>query len=289
MAGWHGVNGAGLLRHALDVLGDRPLNTIRRGDVQALLAGLVLAPGTVRLVRQHLSGVLQAAVDDGLLVRNPARGVKVAASPTGEVVPPTTAQVQALYDAAPEWFRAAIILGAGLGLRQAEASGLTVERIDWLRDRSVRIDRQWQTKVQPFAFAPPKSVASVRTIPAASSVLAELGSHVGPRRDGFVLSTDGRGAVAVSHNQFATAWRTAMKAAGLEGFRYHDLRHYFASSLISAGCSVKAVQHALGHASASVTLDVYGHLWPGDEDRIRAAVDAAFGAAEYSLSTAATI
>jgi integrase len=39
---------------------------------------------------------------------------------------------------------------------------------------------------------------------------------------------------------------------------------------------VKAVQKALGHASAATTLDIYGHLWPGDDDRIRQAVTAAF-------------
>ncbi len=67
--------------------------------------------------------------------------------------------------------------------------------------------------------------------------------------------------------------------------KYHHLRHYFASSLISAGCSIVAVQSALGHANAAVTLGIYGHLFPGDEDRIRAAVEAAFGSAEDSLRT----
>ena len=47
---------------------------------------------------------------------------------------------------------------------------------------------------------------------------------------------------------------------------------------------MKAVQRALGYASASTTLDVYGHLWPGDEDRIREAVDRALGPAEDQLS-----
>ncbi len=67
--------------------------------------------------------------------------------------------------------------------------------------------------------------------------------------------------------------------------RFHDLRQGFASALISADCSVKAVQRALGHASASTTLDVYSHLWPGDEDHIRAAVDRALGPAEDQLRT----
>ena len=57
----------------------------------------------------------------------------------------------------------------------------------------------------------------------------------------------------------------------------HDLRHCFASALISGGASVKQVQAALGHSSATVTLKVYSHLWPGDEDRTRSIVEATFG------------
>ncbi len=72
--------------------------------------------------------------------------------------------------------------------------------------------------------------------------------------------------------------RLTRQRAGLSGLTFHDLRHHYASALISAGCSVKAVQTALGHASASMTLDVYGHLWPGDEDRIRSAVVDVFSA-----------
>ncbi len=57
-------------------------------------------------------------------------------------------------------------------------------------------------------------------------------------------------------------WRQSTARAGLPQFRYHDLRHHFASALIAGGCSVKVVQKALGHASARETLDVYGHLCP---------------------------
>jgi integrase len=65
------------------------------------------------------------------------------------------------------------------------------------------------------------------------------------------------------------------RRAGLpKGTRYRDLRHTFPSALIASGCSVKAIQVALGHESASVTLDTYSHLWPSDDDRTRAAVDA---------------
>ena len=57
----------------------------------------------------------------------------------------------------------------------------------------------------------------------------------------------------------------------------HDLRHYTASALIVGGASVKQVQVFLGHSSAAITLRVYAHLWPGDDDRTREVMEAALG------------
>jgi site-specific recombinase XerC len=56
----------------------------------------------------------------------------------------------------------------------------------------------------------------------------------------------------------------------------HDLRHFYASALIRAGLNPKVVAERLGHADASMTLKVYAHLWPDDEDRSRQAVDDVF-------------
>ena len=65
------------------------------------------------------------------------------------------------------------------------------------------------------------------------------------------------------------------KVQGLPaGFRYHDLRHYFASLLIASGADVKTVQARLRHASAKTTLDTYGHIWPDRDESTRAVVDA---------------
>jgi integrase len=61
------------------------------------------------------------------------------------------------------------------------------------------------------------------------------------------------------------------RQAGLKGIRLHDLRHFYASGQISAGCDVVTVQRALGHAKASTTLDTYAKLWPSGEDRTRRA------------------
>lgn len=76
-------------------------------------------------------------------------------------------------------------------------------------------------------------------------------------------------------NRFGHYWRAAVKAAGVPGLRYHDLRHTFASTLLSRGVSVKAVADWLGHASPVITLTTYSHLMPADEEVARAVLDAA--------------
>jgi integrase len=72
-------------------------------------------------------------------------------------------------------------------------------------------------------------------------------------------------------------------------YRLHDLRHFYASGLIAAGCDVVTVQRALGHSSASTTLGTYAHLWPDANDRTRRAagelVAAALGSAADALRT----
>ena len=68
----------------------------------------------------------------------------------------------------------------------------------------------------------------------------------------------------------------AVKATGYAGVTCHDLRHAYASVLIGAGQSVKVVSERLGHSNAAMTLNVYSHLWPADEDKTRQAVDAAY-------------
>ena len=69
----------------------------------------------------------------------------------------------------------------------------------------------------------------------------------------------------------ATGGGPPSQRAGVPPFRLHDLRHFFASGLIAAGCDVVTVQRALGHAKASTTLETYSHLWHLVADRTRRA------------------
>ena len=190
-----------------------------------------------------------------------------------------------LAGAAPAWFGVAIPLALGIGLRQGEACGLTVDRVDFLR-RTVRVDRQLVTPTSGApALKPPKTSSSYRTIPLPTFVGDALAAHLaehGAGVHGLVLhQPDG---APIARNRFGRLWR-AMKPGTV---RYHDLRHTFASTLLSNGVSIKAVSDWLGHASPMVTLSTYAHLMPVDEDRARSVLDAAFAAAEDQVRTEAT-
>jgi integrase len=176
-------------------------------------------------------------------------------------------------------------MSAGLGLRPGEVFGFKVSDVDFL-GRRVSVVRQLDESQQ---LAPLKTVSSFRTVPLPDVVSVALAEHVKRtgRREGLVFA--GMNGAPVKRNSFGKTWRSAVESAGLEkGLRLHDLRHAYASALIAAGESVKVVQSRMGHASAMVTLDVYGHMFPDSDDRTRAAVDAYLGNPADSTRTQKT-
>ncbi|HEU5085248.1 MAG TPA: tyrosine-type recombinase/integrase [Acidimicrobiales bacterium] len=268
-----------LRRHVLPTFGQRPIGSLRPSEVRAWVKGLSgkLAPTTVEACYRLLATILKAAVDDRLLPSSPCVRVRLPDKFTGDVVPLTVEQVDAVRGEMPERLRAAVTLAAGVGLRRGEVLGLSVDRVDFLR-RQLTVDRQLlKVTGSADAFGPPKTRASLRTVPVPDIVLEDLSRHLAkhPAEPDLVF-VNARGR-PWSYSRFAEVWRAAADGAGLpEGTRFHDLRHHTASLLIAAGCSVKVVQRQLGHSSATETLDTYGHLWPTDEDRVRAAVNRAF-------------
>lgn len=262
--------------HVYPALGDRQLRSLRPSDVQAWVTerSRTLAPGSVELVYRHFSAAMKAAERDRLISRTPCDQIRLPKVSKAEIVPPTIDQVEAIAGSMIERYRAAVVLAAGAGLRLGEVFGVQLDRIDFLR-RTIRVDQQLVTPSNgPVFLGPPKTASSIRTVPLADVVVFELSEHVRkfPPVDGFVFTTQMDR--PVRRGTFQPAWTRATKAAKSPDVRFHDLRHHYASALISAGCSVKAVQKALGHASASETLDTYSHLWPDDEDRTRDAIEA---------------
>lgn len=269
-----------LRRHVYPTFGGRQLSTIMPSEVQGWVSRLPLAPSTAGVVHAILYSIMSAAMIDRKIKANPCETTKL---PKDEhvrrVIPMTTEQMLALRAELPDRMAAMVTLAAGTGLRQSEAFGTTVDRIDFLR-RVVTVDRQLLTVpgLGP-AFGPPKTKASVRAIPLPQVVVDDLAEHLAA----FPVIDEGDLARLVftredgepwTRQSFGHIWRPAAQRAGLPARTgFHALRHYYASLLIRHGESVKTVQARLGHASAAETLDTYSHLWPDSEDRTRDAVD----------------
>lgn len=184
-------------------------------------------------------------------------------------------------------YRALVVLAAATGMRQGEVFGLTIPRLDLLR-RVVRVEQQLITIQgrEPY-LGPPKTEASVRTIPLPLIVVDSVAAHLAEYEPGELRTVfSGDRSEPLRRNRFSErVWRPAVTRAGLRpGTRFHDLRHYYASLLIRHGESVKTVQARLGHASATETLDTYAHLRPDSEDRTREAVDSMLGPAVWPRS-----
>jgi integrase len=126
-----------LRRHVYPYFGDRPLGTIRPSEIQAWVQGRSeeLAATTVEVVYRYLSSIFRTAVADQLLLTSPCVGIRLPKRERPSIVPLTTEQVLALIEAVPERYRALAVMGAGSGLRQGEALGLTLEHVDFLGRR----------------------------------------------------------------------------------------------------------------------------------------------------------
>lgn len=281
-----------LTRHVYPVLGSRPLASIRTSTVQSLVTGLspTLAPGSVRTVYATVRAVFGAAVRDRLIPLDPCVRIKLPDRPRVQVVPLTVDLVDALAAAIEPRYRGLVETGAGTGLRQGELFAVEESDIDF-DSATLTVERQVQVGADnTLELCPLKNKDSYRTVPLGSIVVERLRAHLkqfppvevelldrtGPRpirRKARLVFTTPAG-LAVGRNRFNDGpWAAARKAAGLPEATCHDLRHFFASALIRKGLSPKVVAARLGHADASITLRVYTHLWPDDEDRSRQAID----------------
>ncbi len=273
---------ANLTNHVYPRLGDRPIGSIRRSEVQALIADLNqhLAPATVELVYIWTASIFKCAVADRVIGVTPCFEIKLPRAEDLRVVPLPMETVEALINAVPPRYKTLIVLGAGTGVRISEALGLTSDRVDWMR-RTMTIDRQLvRDGTTVVAFAPVKDRSNrPRVIPLPSTVHAALVEHVrvyGLGPDGLVFTNDhGR---PVRRSAFSDMWLSAAGPLGIpKGEGYHLLRHFYASVLIRSGESVRVVQDRLGHTSPMITLSTYAHLWPEDDDSTRAALDSVLG------------
>lgn len=255
-------------------LGAVRLTDLHPHIVQGFVNGLDwLAPGSVRLAYRVLHMALNKAVELDYLPKNPADRCVLPKLQQEEVRPLDDAQAAALLEAVKGGELENIIpLALFTGLRLSELLGLTWDAVDFSAG-TLTVDKQLTPTTIRGAvglFQTPKNGKS-RTLSPAASVFevlrrqrtrqAEQRLKAGPvwsNPAGLVFTAPDGG--PCSQTMVEKRFQAVRTAAGLDGVRFHDLRHTYAVNAIRAGDDIKTVQGNLGHATAAFTLDRYAHF-----------------------------
>jgi integrase len=297
-----------LRRHAFPYLGSRPLGSFQPGHIRDWVHALEragVAGSYGRTIYANVRALLSAAVDDGHLSRNPcdAGTVRAPSIEPKRLVPWSAERVLAVRAGLPQIFRPMVDLAAGCGLRQGEVFGASVDALNFEAE-TLQVVRQVKLVRGKPVFAPPKC-DKLRDVPLPSSVADAVREHMethkltavtlpwlrpdGPLVTHHLIFTTPSRTVVRRENFNVDAWKPALVAAGVipareRGKRHasarehgmHALRHFYASVLLDAGESIRAVSEYLGHADPALTLRVYAHLMPSSQARTRLAVDRLF-------------
>ncbi len=264
--------------------GSKPMKLVRRSEVEAWIKSMHaagLAPGTIKTRYVNVRSVFRAAVKDKVIGSDPTDGVRLPRGRRADAAMsiPTPEEVGQLITVADERFRPFIGLCAFAGLRLGEAAGVRLGDVDFLR-KSLRVSRQVQRVNGGAIDVRAPKYGSERVVYLADSLIDLLAEHVatygttGKNQWLFAGEVDD----PPHQNTVGYWWRRTLRDARLSGIKLHDLRHFYASGLIAAGCDVVTVQRSLGHAKATTTLNTYAHLWPTAEDRTRRAAESIMSA-----------
>lgn len=264
--------------HIKPALGAVRLDQLRPHTVQVFINRLEgLSVPSVRMVHQVLRTALERAVYLEYIPKNPANKCVLPKNDTPEVKPLDDEQAAALLDTVKgTTLEHLVTVALFTGMRLSELLGLTWDSVD-MEAGTITVDKQlsrFEAQGENL-FTSPKS-GKARTLapaPSAMDVLKaqrrlqlEMQLRAGPEWSnphGLVF-TNPKGR-QVFQQYVDKRFKELTAAAGLEGVRFHDLRHTYAVNAIRAGDDIKTVQSNLGHATAAFTLDRYAHF----TDRMR--------------------
>lgn len=165
------------------------------------------------------------------------------------------------------------------GVRFGELAALRVRHLDLLRRRATIAEAVAEVHGKTV-FSTPKNHQS-RLVSIPRFLIDDLAALIAGRAlDDFVFTAP-KGGILRLRNFRRAGFEPAVRSAGLSGITPHSLRHTAASLAIAAGANVKVVQTMLGHKSATMTLDLYGHLFEDQLDEVADAMSSARASADF--------
>lgn len=272
------TNTEALLRsRVLPEFGTTQLKRITTADVRKWLTAMTeegLSPSTVYTYRRILSQVLDQAVDDGLIVSNPAKKAKAPSVRPRRQLFLSAEELRNLADECGHYGPLVWFLGWS-GLRFGEAAALRIGRVDPAR-RRVRVEEAATEVAGRLVFGAPKT-HEARTVIVPRYVIDAIEPLLDDKATDDLVFTAPRGGPVRLNNFRRRIFAPAAGRIGKPDLVPHDLRDTAASLAISSGASIKAVQRMLGHASAKMTLDVYGSLFEEDLEALADQLEKRYG------------
>jgi len=274
-------------KHIAPYLGAVPIGKLDTPMIREwrtkLLAGGV-SPTMAAKAYRLLRAVLMTAVnEDELIRRNPCRIPGADQEHAAERPVLTVPQVFALAGQMPDRYRALILLTTFASLRWGEVVGLRRRDIDTAAG-TVRIRRALiEHRGTGLTFGPPKSRAGLRAISIPSAVLPTIHEHlalyVADDPEAIVFAGPNGGPIWRGNFNKLVRWSDAVRAIGVPGLHFHDLRHTGNMLAARTKSSLRDLMARMGHDSTSAAI-IYQHATAEADREIAAAVSDAIESAE---------
>lgn len=269
--------------HIIPEFGSLPMSAVTAPVVGAWVSKMMLSmsAASVRKNAHVLSKVFDLAISYGVVKANPVSPVRLPAEVKREQQFLTHSQAWDLAESIHPRFKAMVLVAVFGGMRAGEIAAIRRKHV--IPERNQIVVRETLVDVKGHVqFGPPKTKTSLRTVTIPRSIMGDLVEHMtkytGKDPDALVF-TGTRGVVVRRSWFYRYYWLPATQKAGLNGLRFHDLRHTFVALWVSLGRNPKEVSKAAGHSSVAFTLDRYGHLYEEDSDGLADELDQMLGLA----------
>lgn len=238
--------------HIIPKLGKVQLKKLNSDIIQNFVNSLCLASSTIKLIFCILESSLACAEEKGFIT-NVWSKVKLPSNSKSKVTILTPPEQRRLEDALSEKNDIGILICLYTGLRIGELCALRWQDIDFV-NALIHVNGTQSRIDGELKITSPKSKASKRTIPIPDCLLQNLKNH--KNNSEFILSN---GTKAVDVRTYRRRFKALLKEAGLPDIKFHAIRHTFASRALEVGMDYKTLSEILGHASVSITMDLYVH------------------------------
>jgi integrase len=284
-------------------LGSMKLKDLRTDKIQGFYNSLLekdVGVYTIRKIHAILHSALQQAVKTGSINRNPADFSDPPQKPIQEMAILNENQVsQMLVTAKGHRWEALYQLAIVTGMRESELLGLKWIDLDWIR-HTLKIERQLQRPTgNGVEFIPPKTRYGKRSIALGQQTIQVLRAHYERQQAerlaagetwveyGLIFTTSN--GTPIHQRNLQRDFKALIRQAGLPPIRFHDLRHTAASLMMNHDVPVIVVSRRLGHARASITMDVYGHLIPSMQTEAAELMDGLVTPIEVKLNSSTIV